>query len=139
MKTFPLHIVSQERELVSVEVDSVTIPTSMGELTILAEHIPLFAKVETGELIYRQGSTEISVVVSNGFMNVAPGGELKVMVDSGVLDRNISLEKAQAAVRAAQETMEKTQDQRELMMAEASLRQAMMEIKVAQKTKKVNI
>ncbi|EKD43357.1 MAG: hypothetical protein ACD_72C00323G0003 [uncultured bacterium] len=61
------------------------------------------------------------------------------MVDSGVLDRNISLEKAQTAIKAAQETMEKTQDQRELMMAEASLRQAMMEVKVAQKTKKTKI
>ena len=139
MKTFPLHIVSQERKLVSVEVESVSIPTSEGEITILADHIPLFTKVKTGELVYRQGSEIVSVVVSNGFMNVSPEGEVKVMVDSGVLDRNISLEKAQTAIKAAQETMEKTQDQRELMMAEASLRQAMMEVKVAQKTKKTKI
>jgi F-type H+-transporting ATPase subunit epsilon len=139
MKTFPLQIVSQERELISTEVDSVTIPTAEGEITVLYKHSPLFAKVETGQLIYRMGIEEASLVVSNGFVNVTPSGEVKVMVDSGVLARDISLEKAQQAVRAARETMEKTRDQRELMMAEASLRQAMMEVQVAQKTKKAKI
>jgi F-type H+-transporting ATPase subunit epsilon len=139
MRTFSLHIVSQERKLTSTEVDSVTIPTTEGEITVLYKHNPLFARVKTGELIYRLGDQETRVVVSDGFVNIAPSGEVKVMVDSGVLDRDISLEKAEQAVKAAQETMEKTQDQREMMMAEASLRQAMMEVKVAQKTKKAKI
>ena len=139
MKTFPLYIVSQEKELISTEVDSVTIPTTKGEITVLYKHRPLFARVKTGHLVYRLGQEETSVVVSDGFINVTPDGEVRVMVDSGVLARNISLEKAQAAIQAAKETMEKTSNQRELMMAEASLRQAMMEVKVAQKTKKAKI
>ncbi|HEX9817816.1 MAG TPA: ATP synthase F1 subunit epsilon [Patescibacteria group bacterium] len=139
MTTFPLQIVSQEQKLISTEVDSVTIPTSEGEITVLYKHNPLFAKVETGEVVYRLGEQESRAVVSGGFVNIAPNGEVKIMVDSGVLDRDISLERAQQAIKEAQETMEKTQDQREMMMAEASLRQAMMEVKVAQKTKKAKI
>lgn len=139
MKVFPLHIVSQDKELLSTEVDSVTIPTSEGEITVLYKHIPLFAKVQTGQLIYRHSGEETSVVVSNGFANVAPSGEVTVLVDSGVLARDISVEKAEAAIKAASETMQKTRDQRELLMAEASLKQAMMEVKVAQKTRKARI
>ena len=139
MKLFPLHIVSQDRELVSTEVDSVTIPTSEGEITVLYRHIPLFARIKTGELIYRHGSDQESVVVANGFVNVAPSGEVIVLVDSGLLEREISVERAEAAIKAAHETMQKTQDQRELLMAEASLKQAMMEVKVAQKTRKARI
>ncbi len=139
MKTFPLHIVSQEKVLITEDVVSVSVPTSEGEITVLAEHIPLFSQVKTGQLIYRTPDAEASLVVSDGFVNVAPSGEVTVMVDNGILDRDISLEKAQDAVKAAKETMEKTQDQRELMMAEASLRQAMMEVKVAQKTRKSKI
>jgi F-type H+-transporting ATPase subunit epsilon len=139
MKKFPLRIVSQEKELLSVEVESVSAPTSEGEITILHKHIPLFSKLNTGQLIYRNGSEENIVVVSEGFLNIAPAGEVTVMVDSGVLARDISLKKAEEAIKAAHETMEKTQDQRELIMAEASLRQAMLEIKVAQKTKKTKI
>jgi len=139
MNKFPLRIVSQEKELLSVEVESVSAPTSEGEITILYKHIPLFSKLNTGQLIYRIDNQENIVVVSEGFLNIAPTGEVTVMVDSGVLARDISLSKAEEAIKAAHETMEKTQDQRELLMAEASLRQAMIEIKVAQKTKKTKI
>ncbi|MFZ5437724.1 MAG: ATP synthase F1 subunit epsilon [Patescibacteria group bacterium] len=136
MKKFSLKIVSQEKELLSSEVESVSLPTVEGEITVLYKHIPLFAHLKTGQLIYRVDGEERIVVVSDGFVNVSPSSEVTVMVDSGILARDISLEKAEQAVREAHETMEKTQDQRELLMAEASLRQAMMEIRVAQKTKK---
>jgi F-type H+-transporting ATPase subunit epsilon len=136
MKKFPLHIVSQEKELLSVEVESVSLPTVEGEITVLNKHVPLFSPLKTGELVYRIEGQEHIVVVSEGFVNVSPKGEVTVMVDSGILARDISVSKAEQAVKDAHETMEKTQDQRELIMAEASLRQAMMEIKVAQKSKK---
>lgn len=136
MKKFPLHIVSQEKELLSVEVESVSLPTVEGEITVLHKHIPLFSPLKTGELIYRVDGQENIVVVSEGFVNVSPKSEVTVMVDSGILARDISVSKAEQAVKDAHETMTKTQDQRELIMAEASLRQAMMEIKVAQKSKK---
>lgn len=140
MKTFPLNIVSQEKALLTEEVESVTIPTAEGEITVLYKHIPLFAKVKRGELVYHTEMGDVtSVVVSDGFMNVAPSGNVTVMVDSGVLDRDISVQKAEAAITAAHETMKKTQDQRELLMAEASLKQAMLEVKVAQKTRKTKI
>ena len=139
MRSFPLHIVSQDKELLSTEVESVTIPASEGEITVLYKHVPLFAKVQTGQLIYRAGGEEVSVVVSDGFANVAPSGAVTVLVDNGVLGRDISIEKAEAAITAAHETMKKTRDQRELLLAEASLKQAMLEVKVAQKTRKARI
>lgn len=139
MKPFPLHIVSQDKELVSEKIDSVTIPTAGGEITVLYKHIPLFAKVKTGVLTYRAGADQVNLVVSDGFVNVAPTGAVTVMVDNGILERDISLQKAEAAVKAAQETMQKTQDQRELVLAEASLRRAMLEVQVAQRTHKAKI
>lgn len=139
MRKFPLHIVSQEKELLSTEVESVSLPTTEGVITVLFRHVPLFSQLTTGEILYKTKEDSQSVVVSNGFVNVAPTGEVTVMVDSGVLARDISVEKAEAAIKAAHETMQKTQNQRELLLAEASLRQAMLEIKVAQKTKRTHI
>lgn len=136
MRKFPLKIVSQEKELLSIEVESVSLPTTEGEITVLYKHIPLFSQLKTGELIYRIGEEEKSVVVSNGFVNISPMSEVTIMTDSGILARDISVSKAEAAVKAAHETMKKTQNQRELILAEASLRQAMIEIRVAHKTKK---
>jgi F-type H+-transporting ATPase subunit epsilon len=134
-----LTVVSQEKQLVSTQADSITVPTTEGELTILPGHIPLFSQLQTGELVYRVGKEENSLVVSKGFMDIGPNNTVVIMADSAVDARNISLQKAQAAMAAAQKTMETTSDRRELLMAEASLKQAMWEIKVAQKTHRTRI
>lgn len=134
-----LTIVSQERELLSTDVDSVTAPTTTGEITILPEHIPLFSKLDTGELIFRTGNETTSVVISKGFLDVSPNDDVRIMVDAAVHEREISLEKAEAAVKAAQATMaEPSLSQRELILAEGSLRQALLEVRVAQRTKAGN-
>jgi F-type H+-transporting ATPase subunit epsilon len=134
-----LSVVTQEKKLVSVEVDSVTAPTSTGEITILPNHIPILSELQTGELIYRHNGETVSIVISKGFLNLQPGNELTIIVDNATHERDISIEKAQAAIKAAHETMVKTADERELLLAEASLRRAMWEMKVAEKSRKTKI
>lgn len=138
-KQFLLQVVSQERELISQKVDSLTVPTQVGELTILPDHAPLFSKVVSGVLVYRVGAEERFFIVSTGFLDVSDKKRVTVLVDSAVADREISEQKAQAAIQAANETMSKTVDQRELLLAEASLKQAMLELKIAQKTRRAGI
>lgn len=138
-KKIHLRVISQEAVLLTTDVDSLTLPTSTGDITVLPGHAMLFSQVQPGHLVYRDKDDEYSMVVSEGFIDFSPGNHVTVMVDSGVLARDVSVEKAQQAIEDAQETMSQTQDQRELMMAEASLRQAMLEIKLAQKTRKSSI
>lgn len=129
-------IISQEKQLETVVAEQINVKTVVGEITVLPGHIPLFARLETGELRYKQGDQETSFVVSKGFIDVGPDNQVTVLVDTAVAAREISLEMAEAAVLAAQETMANSEDQQELLMAEASLRLALLEIKVAQKTKR---
>ncbi|MBU0974814.1 ATP synthase F1 subunit epsilon [Patescibacteria group bacterium] len=136
MKKITLTVVSQEKQLLQTKVDQITAPTVEGEITILPNHIALFSKLKTGELRYLEEAEEHSLVISNGFITVSPKSEVTVIVDSATLDRNISVSKAEQAVRDAKETMTKTSDQRELLLAEASLKRAMLEIRIAQKSKK---
>ncbi len=139
MKKIILTVVTQEEQLLKTKVDQITAPTVEGEITILPNHVALFSKLKTGELRYIEETEEHSLVISNGFITVSPESEVTVIVDSATLDRNISLSKAEQAVRDAKEAMTKTVDQRELLMAEASLKRAMLEIRIAQKSKKSRI
>ncbi len=139
MSKLSLHIVSQEKKLVEVQADQVTAPSSQGEITVLPHHIPLFTELVLGELRYLAKGVEHTVVITKGFLTIDPNNVITVMVDSATLDRDISEQKAQAAIEAAKHTMSASTDRRELIMAEASLRQALLEIKVAQKTKKTTI
>lgn len=133
MQKLKLTVVSQERKLLETEVESVTAVTTQGEITVLARHIPLFTQLQTGILKYTTSEGEHSIVASDGFLTVSPSNEVIVMVDSATLARDISVKQAEEAVAAAKETMKISEDRRELIMAEASLKRAMLEIKVAQK------
>lgn len=139
MSKIHLTVVSQEKKLLDQEVDSITAPASEGLVTILPHHAPLMSKLSPGEVIYREEGKENSLVISRGFIDVAADSRVTIMVDTARHIREISLEKARAAVEAAHKTMEKSTNQRELIMAEASLKLAMIEIRLVHKTKKAQI
>jgi F-type H+-transporting ATPase subunit epsilon len=134
-----LRIISQEKKLLEELVDKVSLPSTDGEITILPHHAALLSQVETGNLRFTQNGQEQDVVIAQGFVDVNPSGVVTVLVDSAIYARDISMEKVQKAIEEAQATMAQSVDQRELMMAEASLRLAMLELKVAQKTKRAGI
>jgi F-type H+-transporting ATPase subunit epsilon len=139
MKKLHLLVVSQEKRLIDEQVSSITAPASEGEITILPDHIPLFTPLSPGELIYRIDKEELSLVVSKGFIDVGPDSTVTIMVDSATHARDISVQKAEEAIQRAKETIVQSKDQRELMLAEASLKLALLEIKVAQRTKKTTL
>jgi len=134
-----INIISQDRQLDTSEADSLTAPTVEGEITVLPGHIPLLSRLQTGELHYTNNNETHSFVISKGFIDVGADNHITVLADTAVAEREISIEKAEEAIRAAQETMAKSVNEQELFMAEASLKRAFWEIKVAQKTKKTKI
>lgn len=136
-KKFLLKIVSQERELISTQVNQVTAPAVEGTVTILPKHALLITRLDYGELSYEQNGRSRSLVISQGFLHVKPSNEVVVVVDAAKRIREISLKKARQAMEDAEQTLEESEDKRELILAEASLKQAMWEIRLAQKTKKV--
>lgn len=128
-----LRVVSQETELLNTMVDSVTLPGSEGELTLLPNHIPLMAKLDYGELVYRQAGQTASIAISTGFLNLGANNEVIVLVDSATHARDISLEKAREAIKRANETIHYSRDRQELLKAEASLKWALLQAKVAER------
>lgn len=137
MAELKLQIVSQEKQLVNTTASKVTAPTTEGEITLLPYHIPLFTQLQTGVLLYTTDGVDHHFVVSEGFLTINPDNEVTVMVDSAVNERDISEEKAEEALKAAKETIgDKTASERELIMAEAAMRRAMLEIRLAQQSKR---
>lgn len=137
MADLKLKIVSQERQLVDTVVSQVIAPASMGEITVLPYHAPLFTRLDDGILRYVENNTEHNLVVSRGFLTVNPKNEITVMVDAASLEREISLDKAQQAIDDAKKQInDKTLSERELIQAEAAMRKAMWEIRLAQRSRK---
>ena len=66
-KNFNLEIISPEKILLSEEVNSVTIPAFEGEMTILADHIPLITFLRPG-IARIEGGKESKYYVEEGIV-----------------------------------------------------------------------
>lgn len=131
-----LIIVSQEEQLLDQEVDSVSLLTQNGIITILKDHQPLISKLEFGELEYQVGNQRHHILLTQGFVNKKPNNQVLVVVDSAFSARELNNEKIKVAVAKAKEAFKITKDKRELLMIESSLKQLFWELQLANKKKK---
>lgn len=139
MAKLQLTVVSQERALIETSADHITVPTIEGEITILPGHIPLVSRLKPGEVRYGSDKNASIVVVSRGFITVAPNDHVTIMVDSAVEEREISLAAAEKAVKRAEEIVKLSSDQRERLKAEAELRWALLQLNIAERSKRSRV
>lgn len=125
-------VTTPEKVLVDQEVESVTLPTEMGQITVLQNHAPLVANLVPGELMYKQAGRDNYFAVSGGFIEIKKGGYVIVLADTAEFGHEISLERAEAARDRARKLME-TKDQKAYADAAASLERNLARLKVARK------
>ena len=131
-----LTIVSQEEKILDQEVDSITLPTANGLITILKDHQSLISKLAFGELSYQVDGEKHEMLLTQGFVNKKPDNQVLVVVDSAFSFRELNDEKIKAAVAKAKEAYKITKDKRELLMIETSLKQLFWELQLANKKKR---
>ncbi len=96
-----LIIATPERQVFKDEVDSVTLPTVTGEITILSHHMPVSTILKHGEMIIRkEGKTE-PYAVSGGFIEIQPD-KVVVLADTAEHIAEIDEARAQEAIDRAE-------------------------------------
>lgn len=134
--TLTLKIVTPEKVVFEeTAVDSLTVPTAEGEITILPNHIPLVTQVIPGEMLIRQKGKETYLVVTNGFLKLTKEGSISLLTDYAIRSEDIQIAKVQEAKRRAEEAIKAKISQRDFAVAEAELRRTLLEMKVAQRRK----
>lgn len=104
-----LTIVTPDGVVHQDEVDQVSIPTMMGQITVLPSHIPLVATMGVGELIVHKAGNETLIAVSKGILEVRPHSEVYIMADNAERAEVIDLERAEIARRRAEELLSQKQ------------------------------
>jgi len=83
-----LEIVTPEKRVVDIEVDSVTLPTANGEAGIFPQHAPLVSALRPGVLSYTVKGSGEKFVVSGGFVEVN-AEKVSVLADSAESPKDI--------------------------------------------------
>lgn len=137
MSKINFKITTPERTVYEAEVDSVTIPTQMGEITVLPEHIPIISLLKSGELVVRTGKEEEVMAVSGGFIEVGYN-KIVILADSAERAEEIDIDKVEEARQQAEKILqEKTADQEDYAAIVASLEREMARLKVGKKYRKL--
>ncbi|SKB89825.1 ATP synthase F1 subunit epsilon [Daejeonella lutea] len=65
-----LEILTPDKKVFEGEVRSVTVPGTMGSFEVLKDHAPIVSTLEDGKVIIRTGSTEETILIKGGVIEV---------------------------------------------------------------------
>jgi F-type H+-transporting ATPase subunit epsilon len=116
--------------VLSDDVDQVNAPTKEGRVGILPRHMPLLTVLTEGELSIIKGGVRTEFAVFGGFMEVLPD-RVTILADACDRSDEIDLERAEEAKRRAEERLASRKSNQDMALAEADLRRALMQIKMA--------
>ncbi|ALA17487.1 MULTISPECIES: F0F1 ATP synthase subunit epsilon [Chelatococcus] len=103
MATFTFELVSPERLLFSGEVESVVVPSSEGEMTVMAGHAPVMAVLKPGVVAVSEGKGAVRrLFVRGGFADVGPDG-LTILAEVALPMEELDAETLAQHVRDAEE------------------------------------
>ncbi len=140
MATINFQIVTPERVVYSAEIDQVSLPTPLGEITVLPHHIPLITAIAAGELRVKKGDTIVPMAISSGFAEIQPT-KVVVLAETAERAEEIDIERAREARQKAEELLKtRRTDQKEFTAVMTKIEKELARLRVAERhrTKRVD-
>jgi F-type H+-transporting ATPase subunit epsilon len=131
-------IATPERVVYEDEIDQITLPTKLGEITILPNHIPLVSFLVPGEVLIKKNNLEIPLAVSGGFIEFAEN-KLTILADTAEPVEELDEIKIEEARKKVEELMTQKQDLDDVAFAglAAQMERELARLKVARKYKNI--
>jgi F-type H+-transporting ATPase subunit epsilon len=132
-----IKVVTPDKVLVDEIIDSVSIPTTSGMITVLSKHVPLVSTIKSGEMVVRKAGTGMGYAVFKGLVNVRPHmkGLTEVVV---LLERSEPIEeldhaRAEEALARARALAEENENDEDFALFEGLIEKELNRVRVAVK------
>jgi len=135
MAELRLEIVTAERVVYSEEIDILVAPGIDGELGILPSHAPLLTVLKPGEIRVTKDGEDTYMVVSGGFLEVL-GTKATILADTAENADEIDIDRAETALKRAQERVEAAPADMDLQRALASVSRSQARVTVARRRRR---
>lgn len=130
-----LEILAPEGEIYKAKINEITLPTAMGQITVLAGHAPLFSKITDGEIMIKADGDIIFVAIAGGFLEVN-NNKVKILANYAIRSEEIEFKKAEEAKKRAESLLKQKKHRFEIAFAERELKRSILELKLAEKYQK---
>lgn len=122
----------------SSDISYVTVPTGVGEITVLPDHIPLVSNIKIGQIKVGKDGDVFALAVSNGILEVQRDSKVVILAERSEMAHLIDLNRAEEAYKRAADLREKIKDEEEVDDAKvkALIDKELNRIKVGSKWKK---
>ncbi|MDR1255266.1 MAG: ATP synthase F1 subunit epsilon [Puniceicoccales bacterium] len=130
-----LKIVIPEKIVFEGKVTSVILPTVLGEIEILEDHLPIVGLLEPGAAIYKINGQTNSIAVDTGFFRLKKD-QLILLTEAAIDVQVLDASSIDAAVRRAQEALEKAKQEQGANTEELERLDKMFRFQLAQQLTK---
>jgi F-type H+-transporting ATPase subunit epsilon len=138
-KQLKLKIITPERLILEEMVDQVSLPTTLGEITVLPDHIPLITGLTSGDVVALVNGEHVPMAVVGGFLEVKQDkkGITNVAVLADFAEHLSELgDEAIEKAKARAEELKKQMENKEVVDYEhfaAELERSLTRVKIADK------
>jgi F-type H+-transporting ATPase subunit epsilon len=130
--TIHVDIVALDHNVLSTDVDMVTLPGIEGQMGILHGHAPLLSLLDFGEIILHRGGEKEYIAVHGGVVEVRPD-KVTILADTAESSDEIDEERASAALERAQQLLAENPQPSQRPVIEAAVRRSNLRLRVAQR------
>ncbi len=101
MQQFKVKIISKSAKLIEDEFDKVSVPSSTGEIEILADHKPLISEVKTGLIKLLKGNLTSELIVFKGNL-IFHDNLLQIALDEAEIPQQLVKDEIEEAIKLAE-------------------------------------
>jgi F-type H+-transporting ATPase subunit epsilon len=138
-----LKVITPDKIIIDEVVDSVSLPTTSGMITILSKHIPLVSIIKSGEMNIKKAGSGIGYSVYKGLVNVRPHmkgiTEVVVLLERGEMVDELDAERAEEALKRAEAMLEEKVDDEDFSLFEGLVEKELNRVKIAKKYRRHHV
>lgn len=138
-KIIKFEIVTPERVVLREEITQITLPTKMGEITVLPNHIPLVSSLMPGVIHIKKKDGQDEVIsISGGFLEVLKD-KVVILADTAERAEEIDLARAEVGRQRAEDLKKQARSGEKINFAEinASLERELARTKAVKRWRKL--
>ncbi len=130
-----LKVITPKKLVLEEDIVSLTLPTSVGQITILSHHAPLLSLLKEGVMIIKDEKHEEFFSIGGGYVET-DGNQISVLVSRAYNQNEIDEKMTENAIEKAQTVLANAKDKMERMEAISAIRRSQIDLDLLHKIRR---